>query len=732
MIEFICLFCPSFISLAIYIKYFKNKNKTEIINSICYYFFSVLANYFVVNAILYFIFKRNEVIYTLQFSEKYILMSTIIAVHIPMLFNYLNKCIDKLLTKYFDFIRKASRNLKNKIIKSRNIKKIINCYKKNGKSIIRNLIYITLIIIQFLFFDLIIRTIIHNQINFYGVHMLTPNIITIAYGLMIGLILLVLSKMLRNIFTIFIYAFNTTLFVVNYMLLLIKSEAFTIYDFQIASEGFEYANFIVDEITPKFIVIILLSILLFILTLIYLKKVKCELKIRKKIIIAIVSIIAFFCLKFTGIAILDDYVNAGGWEDITYPKYYTDHLINSRKNISVLGMYEYTLKDIINYYENQNKKYGSEEQIQEIIKSNHIEKTQNELTGKFKDKNLIMIMMESIDRIIIDEETMPTLSRLMNEGWNFNRRYNQLNSSGSTIATEYTTLSGLYHIGDNRYDVNDYNESIPSIFVKNNYQVSSFHENYGIYYNRSELHRSLGFENSYFLSDMNIKIGYDDAQFFENDELYNLVVPKKSDKKFMSFITTISAHGPYTNNGLCKMENITNENECLRYLSKKTDNMIDSMLRRLKEDNLLDDTIIILYSDHAAYSYNYTEEELNNTYEQINGNYDIKNLPFIIYGTNIEPEQYNDIIVNDIDFAPTIFNLFGFDYIPNEYVGTDIFSTNHKNICIFRDYTWFDGKMHSGNALVDDDYIEISSYVKERIEFNRMLISHNYYKKYNN
>lgn len=68
MLEFVCLFCTSFISLAIYLKFFAKK--TEILFDICYYFISVLTNTFIMNGILHFAFGRNDLVYTLSFTDK--------------------------------------------------------------------------------------------------------------------------------------------------------------------------------------------------------------------------------------------------------------------------------------------------------------------------------------------------------------------------------------------------------------------------------------------------------------------------------------------------------------------------------------------------------------------------------------------------------------------------------------------------------------------------------------
>ena len=731
--ELICLLCPSAISVYIYVKHYLKNNKPNLIFN--YYIFSVLLNYLIMNITLYNILHLKDTEFTRSFAYKYIILSSLVAIHIPILLNILNKLTSKCIELYINFTNKILDKFNNisKIISTSKpylkLSKYLKDHKENIKS---SIIFISFTTIQLLLFDLVIRYIIHRDINFYQIYNLTPNILTISYGILLGTILTILPKTISKICYSLVYIFSLLLFITNYMLINIKSEAFTIYNFQIANEGFEYINFIIKEINILFIIIIIISLFIFIKIITLLNKSTWNFKSTYKLTILIISLILFFGLRFISINILKDYNTNDGWMDITYPKYYTENLINSRRNVAVLGLYEYTLKDIQNYIKTNNESYGSIEEIEEIINSSNITYQENKMSGIFKDKNVIMIMMESIDNVVIDKETMPTLYKLKNQGWNFTQRYSQLNSGGSTIATEYTTLTGLYYTYNDKYDINNYNESIPSMFKNNNYLTSSFHENFGIYYNRSELHKSFGFENSYFIKDMNIEYEqYEDHQFFSNEKLYDLVVPKNNDKPFYSFLITISAHGPYGNKDSCKVPGVTNESECLRHLSKKTDTMLKIMLENLEKDNLLDDTVIILYSDHPAYSYNYTEEELSKTYQKIGNDYSIKNLPFIIYNSQITANNYNDIIVNDIDFAPTIFNLFGINYEPKNYVGTDIFADYHKNICMFKDYSWYDGKNYSETTNKNEYYYETSKYVQERINFSNMLVSNNYYKKNN-
>lgn len=744
MNQFICIFFTSFISLFIYIKYFcKKKNSIDNLGNnigslICYYFLSALTNILLMYFILYFVLNRNELWFTVSFTIKYLLLSSFIALNLPILFNVFSAFFDKSIKNYINLFNKFVNILNKKYSKfletflGKKMLKFIDVIKKNKDSILYNCLFTLGVFLYFLIFDYFLRRIIYNDIVFYLPSEATPILLTFAYSTLVSLIIILVPRLVSKILFVLFSIFYLLLFVINYFMINIKSEAFSFYNLQIAGEGLDYLNFIVDVINFKFILILVLYVLVFVYLFKKIKKIRCNIAKKYKFVLFLIGVMFFLLIRCYSYS-LEVYENKDGWNDINYPRFYIDNMVNSRKSFSVLGLCDYTVRDFANYMKSRNEKFGSEEEIEKIIDNSSQNKKKNKYTGLFKDKNVIMIMMESIDNIIVDEDSMPNLYKLKTNGWNFDNRYSQLSHGGSTIATEFTTLSGLWYLYDNKYDVNNYNYSIPNMFLNNKYTVSSFHENNGSYYNRIQLHQSLGFDNSYFLLDMKLDDFeyYDDEQFFTNDKLYNLVVPKNINTPFLSFITTISPHGPYKNNFVCQENEINTEKECYKYLSKRTDDMIGHMLKRLKEDNLLDDTVIILYSDHAAYSYNYSESDLKNTYKKINGTYDIKNLPFIIYNSEISVQDFDDIIVNDVDFAPTILNLFGIDYDSRYYVGSDIFSKEHKNVAMFNDYTWYDGNVHSSNAEHNQYFVETSNYVKERIDFSKMLVSNNYYKNVN-
>lgn len=545
---------------------------------------------------------------------------------------------------------------------------------------------------------------------------------TIFYILLFLFILYFLSKKESLYFAGLIETIYLIIFVTNYFLLNIKKVPLSLSLMPYVEEAVDYSNFIIKEINLYFIMMIGLLILFEIVSLKLLSKIKEKKKRNQKkafvIGIMILSILLIASELSLNLKIYKKSPFNGNY-------YHNNHIVMPN-SLLTLGLTEYMVRDVV--LTAKSFFYSDSENIKETIKEQqemyHIDKEENDYTGIFKDKNLIMIMLESMDNYIINEENTPTLVKLRKEGLDFTERYSYLPVGGSTIRAEYSSMTGLYFKEDylNSILKKDYDQSLPNMFRKNGYTTQSMHENVGSYYNRNILHKNYHFDNSYFLMDISDDvIPYTDAQMVDNDEFYHKIVPKNT-KKFMSYIVTISAHGPYNEaNEECK--GIGNDTECFKKLAKRTDVFLDHLLKRLKEDQLLDDTVILLYTDHQSYAYDYEESYLKKL-KTIDNKHHIKSIPFIIYQKNIEPKTFDNILVNDIDILPTILNLFDIDYNPNEYLGVDIFSKDHRNLLMFNDLTWYDGKNYSLNLSNKEyqKYKDNDSYLLYKFRLNDMIL----------
>ena len=607
-----------------------------------------------------------------------------------------------------------------------------------NKNLIKNILLIITISLSIIIPDLGIRLLLYKEIDFVSAFYLPAFIFTISYILIILFIYYLKPKLGKIIYIIFTMFFN--IYTIAQMLhFRILDRIITLTDVLVADQGTGMIGYILKQIKFIYIFIIILSIIFFIISLKLMKNKNIKIiSKKKKVSITILAIILILLTRQLAILSLGEKVDNNNWNFWNTEKnIYLDYNSPSRSFI-ISGTYEYLFRDIYTYFRDLSKEEKNNElkEINNYINNLNYTKENNEYTNIFKDKNIIMIMMESIDSWLITEEVMPTLTNIKNTGIDFTNRYSPAFGGGSTINTEFSSLTGLYATITNkpiyRYDENNYDYSLPNLFKNNGYSVNSLHMNTGSFYNRENFHISLGFENHYAMTDLvnNINFQYD-TNLIKNEESYNNIINK--DNKFLTFITTYSAHVPYINNELCnnldtKPFEIENDKEttCLRTLANETDNFLKLLIEKLKQDKLLDDTIIVVYTDHYAYGYSDTSKWTNIKDTKLS-----QNTTFAIWNPNINPEKVNTYC-DTADIPVTLFNMFGIDYNPNLYIGTDIFSNYHEEFVYFNDYTWltkdiyFTGKTNSNITYIKNTSIKVN----KKIQINEKMITSDFYKYY--
>ena len=354
----------------------------------------------------------------------------------------------------------------------------------------------------------------------------------------------------------------------------------------------------------------------------------------------------------------------------------------------------------------------------------------------------MLIMMEDIDTWMINKKSMPTLYKLKKNSIDFTEHYSATYASGFTFNTEFisntslipniTSLKTSYS-----YNKNNYDYSLANLFKSEGYTVNSIHQNKGSFYNRDNMHIAWGYEKHYEYS--TLKTGG------ENLNLDTAVVSNNLDKfiyddKFMTFFITYSAHMPFEyskkecdENIEYIKENFDSENEeylCGLSQAKVTDDAIKILIEELEEQDLLEDTILIFYSDHYAYSMN--KELVSELKNETDTNLKSKT-PFFIY-SNGEYVEKNNKVNSSVDILPTIADLFGLQYNPNIYFGNSIFSDDYKGIVVFSDKTWYDGEIYYKGKETDndDEYInEINKYVENLLTLGGKIIETDYFRIYN-
>lgn len=401
-----------------------------------------------------------------------------------------------------------------------------------------------------------------------------------------------------------------------------------------------------------------------------------------------------------------------------------DKLINNEKNKTLLSMHKYFKED------------------EGTLK--------NEYTGLFKDKNLIIIMAESLNTIGIREDVTPTLYKLATTGFNFTNFYTPVNLS--TIGGEFQNLTGLFaNLNDlNKYfrkGTNYFPFGLGNVFKNSGYDTKAYHANDAYFQNRNTYLKTMGFD--YFeakntglekLMDCNTWPASDDDMVkVTSNEWIN-------SSKFLTYYVSVSSHMPYNRNGnaivsknwqLVKDMNLSEEAKGYLASIIELDKAVASLIEILEENNKLDDTVIAIIPDHYPYSMDINSINELSTYKR-DETIEVNHNSLIIWNNNTPSVTINKT-ASQLDFLPTIYNLFGIFYDSRLFMGKDILSST-PGLVFFQNKSWVSdygtyyaniGKFVAKKDVeVPDSYVSnINKIVANRINMSKLIIENNYYAK---
>lgn len=373
----------------------------------------------------------------------------------------------------------------------------------------------------------------------------------------------------------------------------------------------------------------------------------------------------------------------------------------------------------------------------------------NDLTGFFRNKNLIMISMASINEMAINEKYFPNIYKLYKEGWSWENSYTNLTPC-SGIDSEISSLSSVYTVGNActgvKYQGRTYPNSLFHLFSDTEYSTSSYHNYSEQFYNRAQVHNNLGSKNYYGVQKLGIPYSNVYNEWANDTTLMEKVLKNiKSEDKFMTVISTSSTNFPYdvsSEIGDRYLEEFNTGNiemSIKRYYSKikELDEAIGILIDGLSEQGKLDNTVIILYS--SGYPYGLSKDTVNKYLEyDVNIENNIAKTPFIIYNTEMQGQVYKEY-TSTINIVPTVANLFGLSYDPRLYAGKDILDSSYENRVVFSDGSWKDskgyydaitGKMNYldlNNAYSQEELKEINKNIKYRITMSSLAIRTDYF-----
>lgn len=518
--------------------------------------------------------------------------------------------------------------------------------------------------------------------------------------LLVGISIL-LPRLIRRIYTVIITLFFAILVIVHAALDSFFGQYMSFSSVMFADDGAGYFEWKYFDIPISLIITVIVCILISIASVIILEKKKIDLK---RAAITLISVI----VSIAGINVVSNNTFEDDFGGILWnsTKSHVDHyedFSDYRLCMHMCGLYHYTFRDFYvstglrdTVELSMNKERVSE--LDEYYSSKEID-PDNEMTGVLKDKNLILIQLESVDSWMVNDIAMPTLSALRKDSVEFTEFYAPKYLWAATFSSENAVNTGMLTPMNSSkmsyFTETDYPYSLPALFKNEGYCVNSFHRSNRDMYNRGDIHEAWGYEKYNTSADMKLSDGDLDSTI---TEAYDMIV---KDEKFMSFIITYTGHGPYNadtkavkaHEKLIRSKLTEDAEEEYIYAlchAYETDLFIKDLYDKLSSDKKLSDTVLIFYTDH--YDHYITTEGLLEKYKETDDTNLMGNVPCFIYYKGLEAQKV-DKVISTYDILPTIVNLFDLDTDGRYYLGNDAFSKNGGYV-IFRDMSWYDGKTY--------------------------------------
>ena len=361
---------------------------------------------------------------------------------------------------------------------------------------------------------------------------------------------------------------------------------------------------------------------------------------------------------------------------------------------------------------------------------------ETEYTGAAEGYNVVTVLCESFEwfSFMADladypngfgctEETLRALYPNLYEFYDNSVVATNFHALEKTDISENLSIIGNYPLEafiNYAYPENTLPYSLPNV-LKNLYGVSSnsFHDGTNTFYNRNVHHvNALGFDS--FTSS--------EAMGFDTDEPGHLGEANRdgemirscademfpTDRRFNTYITTISMHGQYTYRenfrhyydkldeyGLMPLyEGLDAESQAanaLRYYcaaAMELDDAVGEIMKELRTRTtadgtpLIDKTLVVLFGDHYAYYQqvtNYTKDIYNSKADNYT---ELYRIPFMIRIGDRKGQTRIDKFACTADILPTILDLLGIRYYSNLYYGHSLFDPE-ESILYSRAYDKF-------------------------------------------
>jgi phosphoglycerol transferase MdoB-like AlkP superfamily enzyme len=332
--------------------------------------------------------------------------------------------------------------------------------------------------------------------------------------------------------------------------------------------------------------------------------------------------------------------------------------------------------------------------------------------GAAEGKDLYVIQLESFQNFLIGLEidgqpVTPNLNRLADESFYFTRVYQQI-AKGNTSDAEFVTNTSLYPTGRLPMSKETAGRRVPSLarlLEERGYETMTFHTNEAVFWDRNEMYPALGFDRFYdkafFGEEDFIAFGASDEVLYAKS-LDVIRDAKQSGTRVYANFVSMSSHNPFKLPPEKQMLHLPDKLEGTflgDYLQAAhyADYALGKFIEALKDQELWDDALLVVYGDHFGFHDNTPEEEQRIAAELIGvpayTKVQMFNIPLIIHVPGL-PGETRGNVGGQIDILPTAANLLGIDLRDMIVFGQDLLN-------------------HTDNLIAERVYLPSGSFINE-------------------
>ncbi|MFI8576657.1 LTA synthase family protein [Rossellomorea aquimaris] len=367
-----------------------------------------------------------------------------------------------------------------------------------------------------------------------------------------------------------------------------------------------------------------------------------------------------------------------------------------------IGTYNYHVYDIFLQSKSSAQRAmadGSElADIDNYVRASYIE-PDKEMFGVAKDKNLIIVSLESLQNFVINsemngQEITPFLNDFIGESYYFDNFYHQT-QQGKTSDSEFLLDNSLYPLNRGAvfftHSGNEF-ESMTEKLGENGYYTTAMHANNKSFWNRDIMYDSLGYERFYSLPDYevteenSVNWGMKDIPFFAQSVEHMKEMPQP----FSTKMITLTNHYPFTLDEEDKLIDpyTSNDGTVNRYFQtvRYMDEAVKNFITDLKESGLYENSVIVMYGDHYGISENHNKAMSQYLGKEVTPvvSTQLQEVPLIIHVPGQDGKTISKVS-GQIDLKPTIMHLLGIDTKEDIQFGSDMFSSQKEDLAILRD-----------------------------------------------